>query len=75
MIQKAFGSAVRQFREQIGISQEELGLRCGLHRTYISDVERGQRNIGLGNIEAIANGLGVTIVVLFEETLRKFNRG
>lgn len=56
MIQKAFGQAVRDFRENIGISQEELGNRSGLHRTYISDVERGERNIGLGNIDAIARG-------------------
>lgn len=70
MIQIAFGKAVRFFREQIGISQEELAHRCGLHRTYLSDVERGERNIGLRNIHAIANGLGISLVDLFEETMK-----
>ena len=71
MIQKAFGRAIRHIREQKGISQEELALRCGLHRTYISDVERGERNIGLINIAAIAHGLNVSLVELFEETLKQ----
>jgi transcriptional regulator with XRE-family HTH domain len=71
MIQIAFGKAVRFFREQIGISQEELAHRSGLHRTYLSDVERGERNIGLGNIHAIANGLGISLVDLFEETIKQ----
>lgn len=69
MIQKAFGQAVRDFREEIGISQEELANRSGLHRTYISDVERGERNIGLGNIEALSNGLDVPLTDLFERTM------
>lgn len=70
MIQKAFGKAVRELREMIGISQEELANRSGLHRTYISDVERGKRNIGLGNIYAIANGLEISMVDLFRKTIR-----
>lgn len=68
MIQNAFGQAVRDIRENIGISQEELANRSGLHRTYVSDVERGERNIGLRNIEAIARGLGVSLIDLFERT-------
>ena len=74
MIQKAFGRAVRDFRERIGISQEELANRSGLHRTYISDVERGTRNIGLGNIEAIAKGLEVSMVDLFEKTTKQIKK-
>lgn len=70
MIQTAFGKAVRHFRERLGISQEELAIRCGLHRTYISDIERGRRNVGLINIEAIANGLAISLVELFEEVTR-----
>jgi transcriptional regulator with XRE-family HTH domain len=71
MIQGFFGKAVRHFREQQGISQEELAHRCGLHRTYISDVERGKRNIGLGSIGAIADALGITLVSLFKEMSRQ----
>lgn len=74
MIQKAFGQAVRELRENIGISQEELASRSGLHRTYISDVERGERNIGLGNIEALAKGLGISLIELFNITTNKLSQ-
>ena len=67
MIKQEFGQAVRHFREEQGISQEELADRCGLHRTYISDIERGVRNVSLINIEAISKGLGITLVDLFSE--------
>ena len=70
MIEKAFGKAVRELRTKIHISQEELANRSGLHRTYISDVERGERNISLVNIYAIANGLDISIVDLFQLTSR-----
>jgi len=70
MIQIAFGKAVRHFREHIGISQEELALRCGLHRTYVSDIERGKRNIGLLNIYSIAKGLSISLEELFKEVSR-----
>ena len=47
------------------ISQEELAQLSGLHRTYISDLERGRRNVALENIEKIANALGQDIKELF----------
>ena len=65
MIKKEFGIAIRFFREKAEISQEELADRCGLHRTYISDIERGNRNVSLINIEAISKGLNITLVDLF----------
>lgn len=58
-IKKKFGDKMRQIRKQKKISQEELAFRAGLHRTYISDVERGHRNVSLENIEKIAKALGV----------------
>lgn len=56
----AFGEAVRLRRQELGVSQEQLALKTGLHRTYIGTVERGGRNVALANIWAIALGLETT---------------
>jgi transcriptional regulator with XRE-family HTH domain len=56
----AFGARVRSLREQAGMSQEDLAHTAGLHRTYVSSLERGQRNVGLDNIVALARALEVT---------------
>jgi len=56
-----FGAKLRRVREQKGISQEKLAELAGLHRTYVSSVERGQRNISLVNIEKLAVALGVSM--------------
>lgn len=53
-----FALNLRRLRTASGLSQEELADRAGLHRTYISSIERGQRNISLENIFIIANALG-----------------
>jgi transcriptional regulator with XRE-family HTH domain len=53
-VQRSFGSRLAQLRRQRCLSQEELAKRCGLHRTYVSSVERGERNISLVNIVALA---------------------
>lgn len=63
----AFGLAVQQRRRKLGISQEEAAARAGIHRTYYADVERGVRNLGLRNIVAIAQGLGVAPSDLLKE--------
>lgn len=55
--QVAFGGAVRAFREQLGVSQEELGFRSGLDRTYVSGIERGVRNPTLRIIKLLADAL------------------
>ena len=62
-----YGQAVRKVRLEQGISQEELADRCGLHLTYISDVELGKRNISLENIERIAISLNRTLSDFFKE--------
>lgn len=49
---------LRRLRTRTGLSQEELAARAGLHRTYVSSVERGQRNISLKNIFLLARALG-----------------
>ncbi len=50
---------MRAERERLGISQEELADRAGLHRTYIGGVERGERNLGLLNVVRIARALRI----------------
>ena len=62
-----FGYAVRRIRQDRHISQEQLADRCGLHRTYISDVELGKRNVSLENIEKMALAFGMTMAELFTE--------
>lgn len=66
-----FGRAIRKLRRERNISQEKLADLCTLHRTYISDVELGKRNVSLENISRIACALNVSITELFEEAERE----
>jgi CheY-like chemotaxis protein len=61
------GIAIKDKRSEMGISQEELADRAGLHRTYVSDIERGARNPSLESIERLAKALEVSLPVLFEK--------
>ena len=63
---KKVGEAIRRFREAEGFSQEGLAERCGLHRTYVGSVERGERNVSLANIVRIARALGKPPSALLE---------
>ena len=56
-----FGKKVRDERTKLGLSQEELASRAGVHRTYIGMIERAEKNITLENIEKIAKALGIKI--------------
>jgi transcriptional regulator with XRE-family HTH domain len=60
-----FGKALRQRRHKLGVSQEEFADMCGLDRTYIGGIERGERNVALVNIEKIAKALRVSLPELF----------
>ena len=59
-VTERFGMRIKELRVQQGISQEELGFRCHLSKNYISDVERGTRNVSLKAIDQFAKGLGIT---------------
>lgn len=63
-VQVRFGTRLREVRQQKGISQEKLAELAGLHRTYVSSVERGERNISLVNIEKLARALVVAMAEL-----------
>lgn len=67
-IKNMFGNTVRTIRLSMGISQEELAFLCGLHRAYISDIERGTRNVSLENIAKIAHAFGLSPKDLFNFT-------
>jgi transcriptional regulator with XRE-family HTH domain len=65
------GLAIKTHRAALGISQEELAHRAGLHRTYISDLERGARNPSIESVEKIARALDISVATLFEAALPK----
>jgi CheY-like chemotaxis protein/DNA-binding XRE family transcriptional regulator len=63
-----FARALRWWRSRRGFSQERLAERASLHRTYISDVERGARNLSLESISKLADALEIPITTLFSPT-------
>ena len=56
-----FGNKVREERIKLGLSQEALASRAGVHRTYVGMIERAEKNITLENIEKIAKALGISL--------------
>lgn len=62
-----FAVNVRMYRKRLGLSQEAFAEKCGLHRTYISSLEREKRSISLKNIQLIANALDIEPYRLFIE--------
>ena len=60
-VQIRFGERLREIRTKKGVSQEALAEQAGLHRTYVSSIERGERNISIVNIAKLAEALGVPI--------------
>lgn len=65
--QIAFGKALRKNREAVAISQEELAARAGMNRTYVGDVERGERNVSIVNMQKLAKALKVNLSVIVAE--------
>jgi transcriptional regulator with XRE-family HTH domain len=61
---KIVGCNIKKYRKNLGISQEELAERAGLHRTYIGGIERGERNITLDSLQIIATALNIEPVEL-----------
>lgn len=66
-----FSKNLKKYRLEQGLSQEKFAEKSGLHRTYISLVERRKRNITLDNVEKIANALGVEPYMLLIDDLEK----
>ena len=68
---QVFSNNLRKYRSASGLSQEAFANKAGLHRTYISALERGKRSIALDNIEKIANALGIDAYLLFIDTTKE----
>ena len=68
---QVFSNNLRQYRIASGLSQEAFAAKAGLHRTYISALERGKRSIALDNIEKIANALEIDAYLLFIDSSKK----
>lgn len=66
-VRKRFGTNVRRLRKQLGLSQEAFALEAGIDRTYVSGVERGARNPSLTVAQKFADGLGVSLWLLFTD--------
>ena len=64
-VRERFGTAVKFRREELWLTQEDLADEAGIHRTYLSDVERGTRNLSLVNIEKLAAALKMKMSELF----------
>lgn len=65
-VRERFGDAVRARREELELTQEQLADRAGIHRTYLSDVERGRRNVSILNVERLALALSLKVSELFQ---------
>ena len=66
MIEELIGKRIKELRGKLGISQEELGFRSGVHRTYIASLEVGKRNISISTLEKIVNALEVSFSGFFD---------
>lgn len=67
---KGFGGTVRRLRSERGYSQEAFAFRVGLHRTYVGNIERGEKAVTIVTANKLARALGLTLAELFAELER-----
>jgi len=70
-IKAVLSENILKYRRIKNLSQEQLAAKCGLHRTYIGAVERGERNVTLSTLEVLAESLGVSIPELLTRRVQK----
>ena len=73
-LQEAFGNAIRKHRLAAGLSQEDLAERADLHRTYVGDVERGERNVSLINMWKISEASGVRLSRVLKDVEKELGK-
>ena len=66
-INKRVGEKIRFYREKKGLTQEALAFEAGLHRAYVGQIERGEKNIGIQNLEKIAKALSIKASKFFAD--------
>lgn len=66
MIEQKVGNRIKELRNRLSISQEELGFRSGVHRTYIASLEVGKRNVSIATLEKIVVALEVSFSEFFD---------
>lgn len=66
MIKEKVGKRIKQLREKNNITQEVFADKCGLNRTYITSLERGERNISIVNLERISNAFNISLSEFFD---------
>jgi transcriptional regulator with XRE-family HTH domain len=64
--QKRLGIRIRRMRSDRGFSQESFADECGIHRTYMGSIERGERNLTIGSLRTIAKALKVTVAQILK---------
>ena len=66
-LEKKFGIVIRRRRHALGLSQEAFAEKAQIHRTYVSDIELGKVNLGIGIAEKLADALGQSLSYLIRE--------
>ncbi|WP_423908302.1 helix-turn-helix domain-containing protein [Candidatus Spongiihabitans sp.] len=67
LITNTLSNNIKKLRGDLNLSQEDLADKCGLHRTYVGAVERGERNVTLSSLETIASALNVDVPTLLTD--------
>lgn len=74
-LQKTLGKRIRELRLKKGFSQESFADHCGLHRTYMGGIERGERNLTIQTVSTVAKGLDLSMSQLLADIEKQTDSG
>ena len=66
-IQQQLGARIRQFRQKKGWSQEEFADICGIHRSHMGEIERGEKDMTISTLLKVSRGLNIALSVLLQD--------
>lgn len=75
IIESVFGQTIRRYREKLGLSQEDFADTVGIHRTYVSSIERGKVQVSIGIAHKLAIGLKVPLSRIWRDVERELPAG